>query len=244
MKLWIFSDLHHDHGWFNLDPPADADVAIAAGDIQNDGLLVNLATKMPVVFVAGNHEFYGNAYGERMAQLQRLPGVHVLNDDTVTFDFCGKEPLRIIGATLWTDYGYNPLAAEAARHGMNDHRYIKWTKEPYQRFLPSHATRLHRESRAYIAEKLAEPFAGKTVVVTHHAPHERSVHPKYAGQLINHAYFSDLTAVIEAGKPDLWVHGHVHSSFDYTVGATRILCNPHGYRGENREFNPALVVEV
>jgi Icc-related predicted phosphoesterase len=55
---------------------------------------------------------------------------------------------------------------------------------------------------------------------------------------------SDLTAVIEAGRPDLWVHGHVHESFDYHLSDTRIICNPHGYGTENGQFDPALVVEV
>lgn len=235
MNLWIFSDLHHDHGRFNLEPPANADVAIAAGDIQNDDFLVALARQLPVVFVAGNHEFYGHAYAERLAALRALPGVTVLDNNTATIG-----GVRIHGATLWTDYGYNPLAAETARRSMNDHRYIKWTKDPYQRFLPSHATKMHEASRRYLASNVK---AGD-VVVTHHAPSERSVAPKYAGQLLNHAYFSALDAEIEAWKPAIWVHGHVHSCFDYQIGNTRVLCNPHGYPGENPDFNPALVVAV
>jgi Icc-related predicted phosphoesterase len=58
------------------------------------------------------------------------------------------------------------------------------------------------------------------------------------------AYVSDLSAVIKKGKPTAWIHGHVHESFDYRVGATRVLCNPHGYASENPSFNPSLVVEV
>jgi hypothetical protein len=45
-------------------------------------------------------------------------------------------------------------------------------------------------------------------------------------------------------QPSLWVHGHVHSSFNYFVGQTRALCNPHDYRNENPAFYPALVVEI
>lgn len=235
MNLWIFSDTHMDHGRFSLDPPANADVAIAAGDIQNDDFLVALARQLPVVFVAGNHEFYGHAYAERLAALRALPGVTVLDNDTATIG-----GVRIHGATLWTDYGYNPLAAETARRSMNDHRYIKWTKDPYQRFLPSHATKMHEASRRYLDANVKPG----DVVVTHHAPSEQSVAPKYAGQILNHAYFSALDAEIEAWKPALWVHGHVHTSFSYEIGSTKVLCNPHGYPGENPDFNPALVVAV
>lgn len=233
MKLWIFSDLHQDHGRCFFDPPADADVAIAAGDIQSDEWLEELASRMPVVFVAGNHEFYGVVYAERMASLKRLSGVYVLDNSTAEID-----GVRFGGATLWTDYGYDPIAAETARRGMNDHRYIKWTKEPYQRFLPSHATKLHQASRAFLASVEVD------VVVTHHAPSERSVAARYAGSPINRAYYSDMDSLIEGSGAKLWVHGHVHSSFDYTVGQTRVLCNPRGYPGENSNFNPSLIVEV
>jgi hypothetical protein len=36
----------------------------------------------------------------------------------------------------------------------------------------------------------------------------------------------------------------VHSSFDYHVGKTRIVCNPKGYGRENRRFDPALVIDI
>jgi hypothetical protein len=47
---------------------------------------------------------------------------------------------------------------------------------------------------------------------------------------------------------DLWVHGHTHSSFDYKLGKTRIICNPRGYPGTfgdmGNDFNPNLIVEI
>jgi Icc-related predicted phosphoesterase len=53
-----------------------------------------------------------------------------------------------------------------------------------------------------------------------------------------------MSATIDAYQPALWVHGHVHNSCDYRVGATRVVCNPHGYGLENPNFNAALVVEI
>ena len=103
---------------------------------------------------------------------------------------------------------------------------------------------LHKRSRAFIEAELAKPFEGATVVVTHHAPHPRSMHSHYGSDLLSAAYVSDLTAVIEAGQPNLWVHGHVHENFDYRVGATRVVCNPHGYGVENQKFDPGLVIEA
>lgn len=245
MKLWIISDLHQDHGRFDIEPPADADVAILAGDIQNDELIVEIGNTLPTVFVAGNHSFYGHEHRERLNRLHELMlrsrFLHVLENEEVAIG-----GVRFLGCTLWTDYDKgNPLAMDAARRSMNDHRKITWQKQPvWQRFRPEEAWKLHRNSRKWLSERFSERFDGKTVVVTHHAPSERSVHSRFAGQILNHAYYSALDAEIETWKAALWVHGHVHNCFDYVVGETRVLCNPHGYPNEHRGFNPQLVVEI
>jgi Icc-related predicted phosphoesterase len=104
-------------------------------------------------------------------------------------------------------------------------------------------------------EQLAKPFEGKTMVITHHGPHPKSVHPRYSGDPLNAAFVSDLTPLVE--QADLWIHGHVHDSFDYTVGKCRVVANPRGYARnrlyadgpeqivwENPAFDPALVIEA
>ena len=80
--------------------------------------------------------------------------------------------------------------------------------------------------------------------MTHHAPHQGSIHTRFDRASINPAYVSDQTAMIEHFRPSLWVHGHVHNSFDYRVGDTRIVSNPHGYGRENPKFNPSLLITV
>jgi predicted phosphodiesterase len=65
MKVWIFSDLHLEFDrTFSLMEVLDADVCICAGDILDGGitssinyLRENVAQRMPVVFVPGNHEY-------------------------------------------------------------------------------------------------------------------------------------------------------------------------------------------
>lgn len=238
-SLWILSDLHQDHGAFSLDVPPGADVALVAGDVVNDDFLIELARKIPVVFVAGNHEFYGHAYHDRIATLSELP-IAFLNDDTVTVNLAGKKPVRVIGSTLWTDYNgaYQPAMAAAGK-SMNDHRKIKWH---WDEFRPTDALHLHMASRDYLRSN--SHFDGATVVMTHHAPSMRSVAPKYEGDIINYAFASRMDDIVEESGAALWVHGHTHTSFDYNIGGTRVLCNPHGYPGENPEWNPALVVDV
>lgn len=267
MKLWVLSDLHRDYqDWGPLYVP-DADACVVAGDV-GQGLVRSMrwlqevvGYHMPVVMVAGNHEFYRGAvvesYMEALTAEHECPDVHLLEDSSVVLG-----GVRFVGATLWTDYEVMTAAGgdlstatgdlamarawamEVASSQLNDHRAISYTKRPWQRWTPAHAARRHETSRAFLEASLAQPFDGPTVVVTHHAPHPGSIHPRYAGQSLNAAFASDLSAVIEAGRPDLWVHGHVHDCHDYLVGRTRVICNPKGYGSENPSFIPDLVVEV
>ena len=125
MKLWVLSDLHHDVVKIpNFEFP-EADVVVLAGDIQNEKFVRQLVREYDhVVYVAGNHEFYGYDLDWRKQDLQnKFPGVF-LDDDFV--DIAG---VRFLGSTLWTDYKlygseWRQQAMEYAQVAMNDHRKI------------------------------------------------------------------------------------------------------------------------
>ncbi|RVA80063.1 metallophosphoesterase, partial [Mesorhizobium sp. M7A.F.Ca.CA.001.11.2.1] len=197
------------------------------------------------VYVAGNHEFYKGSIKEGLEDgrnaAAQFPRVYFLENDSVVID-----GVRFVGATLWTDYrveGHPELAMAYARERMNDHRLIAKQRDPWQRFLPETALRMHQDSRQYIDTALkADPV--KTVVVTHHLPHPWSIPPRFKSDLLNAAFASDLSNVIEDGHPALWVHGHTHDSCEYRIGSTRIICNPRGYEDENAKFDPTLVVRI
>jgi len=252
VRLWVLSDLHLE--FFDAVPPLDvpdADVCVCAGDILNRGVVPSLhylaeqvAPHMPCVFVPGNHEFYRSSLYESLheARRLRLPGVHLLEGAPVVL-----HGVRFVGATLWTDFalgGGKPWNMHAAGSLLNDYRAISLRKHPWRRLSPSDIEREHHLHRSLIDGCLALPFDGPTVVVTHHAPHPRSIAPEHAGSSLNAAFASDLTEMIDRRRPTLWVHGHMHNSCDYVVGETRILCNPAGYEGENPQFDPALIIEV
>ena len=254
MRLQMFSDLHSD-----VAPPRpivvapETDVVIVAGDVCQGadrafGCLRQIVPMhIPIVMTLGNHEFYGRCWQEEVSAARDqapLYGIHLLEDATAVVG-----NVRFVGASMWTDYalfGEHTVAhaMDVAARSLIDHRRITWTKQPWRRFRPQEAASLHGRSRAFIEAELKTPFAGPTVVVTHHAPHPHSVHPRYRNDLLSAAFVSDLTTVIEDGQPELWVHGHVHDSFDYRLGQTRVICNPHGYGFENASFDPALVVEI
>jgi len=253
MKLWILSDLHLEVE--DLSEPLaipNADVCICAGDLMRapangvHWLGERIARWMPVIYVAGNHEFYRGSVKEGLedgrAAAFEFPDVHFLENDFVVID-----GVRFVGATLWTDYrieGHPQMAMYHARDRMNDHRYIALQRDPWKRFRPLDAFKMHQESRLFIESALKADRDIPTVVVTHHCPSRNSVAERFRGDILNAAFSSDLDAVIESGRPALWVHGHTHDSFDYTLGETRVICNPRGYGTENPRFDRELVVEV
>jgi Icc-related predicted phosphoesterase len=258
MNIQIFSDLHVD---VSRSPPitigADVDVVVVAGDTAEGAgnAFVALRHIVPertqIAMVMGNHEYYHRCIPDELALARELApslNVHLLENNSVVLEIWGIR-VRFVGCTLWTDYrlfGANNAATamRVARDGLNDHRLISWRKNPWRRFRPEEALLMHTASKAFLVETLATPFAGPTVVVTHHAPQGLSVHPQYRSDLLTAAFVSDLSALIMEFQPNLWVHGHVHSSFDYAVGRSRVVCNPHGYWQENPNFNSSLVVKV
>jgi predicted phosphohydrolase len=247
MKLHILNDLHIEFEDF-APPVTGADVVILAGDIGvgMEGLRWAEARfpDRPVIYVPGNHEFYHHDLSliDKL-KAQAPEHIHVLNDDQVVID-----GVRFLGTILWTDFDLfgeadKFFAMQAARQRMTDFSIIQ---NHGQRFTPEDAIRLHTTSRDWLAAMLTESFDGRTVVVTHHAPSSQSVHPRHARDLLTPAFASNLENLMEGERAALWVHGHMHDTFDYEIYGTRVVCNPRGYAPNalNADFRADLVVEI
>lgn len=260
MKLWIFSDVHIEQSLWDLpDPRPDYDVMIAAGDIHfaTDGVrwLAERAGGKPVIYVAGNHEWY--AYKRKFTIEEELPearrlaqslGIHFLWDDEVTVD-----GVRFLGTPLWTDFdlhGNAQASMVCAKSRMNDHHLI-YPHNDLAPLEPIESRQWHLRARRWLEKELAEVSKLPTVVVTHHMPHPRSVAKQFASDPLTPAFCSDLSTLVENSPAALWIHGHTHTSCDYRAGATRVVCNPKGYGPrsrlgavENDHFDPRLVIEI
>ena len=239
MKLLIVSDLHFefcpDGGAKMIDRLAKtkADVLVVAGDLGTVWLrdaLDKLCKRFEhVVYTPGNHEYYASSW-DGVKNVLRLAAeahdnLHVLMNKAVTIN-----AVRFVGTTLWFPYK-EPSQTD---YMLADFSYITGIK-----------TWVDAENRRAI-EFLAKNVRHKSVVVTHHAPSRRSIAERFRGDALNRFFACPLDGIIEGKKPRLWVHGHVHGSFDYGLGETRVLCNPYGYCNvdENPHFNPGLVVGV
>lgn len=249
--LFIASDLHLEFQKFQPHRSSlRADIVILAGDIWLGNKGIYWARKnwpdTPIIYVAGNHEFYGSSRPEALKSLQKAAtetGVHFLDDDEVVI-----QGIRFLGATLWTDFElFGEEATEEMMDiglkGLNDFRVIR---EGNDRFSPADAKGLFNASVIFLETKLQEQFDGPTVVVTHHLPSKQSVAQRFMNSPISACFASHLDHLF--GKCELWVHGHTHDNFDYEVDGTRVICNPRGYYYydgiENFVFDPDLLLEI
>lgn len=245
MKLQILSDIHilqWPKSWWDAFPQetqTDADVLILAGDIvaldqrHFEWSLARLrefgARYKHVLMVPGNHEFYGTSIedglGSLLAAEATLGNVQVLTTGEV---------VEIEGRRFLGDTGWFPDPGDDGAWEINDHRCIR-------DFIP-YVYEEHDRFRSFLDTDLRKG----DVVVSHHLPSAKSIHPQWKGYPTNAFFVSPEIEqdFIVPRQPSLWVHGHSHSAFDYRIGQTRVVAEPIGYPGERDDINWKKVVEL
>lgn len=248
MKLQILSDLHIEFAPYKMSE-TNADVIILAGDIHlgDKGFkwaYDNLKNK-EVIYVLGNHEFYRAATPKLINKIKEKSNgtnIHVLENDSISID-----GVRFFGCTLWTDFrllNKMDISIATAALQMNDYEKIR-ISPTYKKCRPSFTVIWHNHSKKWLFNNIQKCDESKIVVVTHHAPSILSIPEKDRNDPLRAAYASNMDDLISSSKVTLWVHGHIHTAFDYQIGETRIICNPLGYPDTpKRGFNPKLMVEI
>ena len=242
MKINFFSDLHLENSNMVFDN-IDGDVVVLAGDISSDIYMLlsfierNLLDKQ-VVYVLGNHEYecrvVNNVVDEYRAALGRFSNVHLLDNEAITL--CG---VRFIGSTLWSNFeGFGSMwkkeAMDICEKNINDFSSIFIDDGLKVRNIRGgDLEKLFDISCRFINYelKVRETLEPK-IVVSHFAPSRKSVSSRFEKDLLSSYWVNDLDSLL--GYSDYWIHGHTHESFDYSVGGTRVLCNP---RGVSKTFN-------
>ncbi|MNC18787.1 3',5'-cyclic adenosine monophosphate phosphodiesterase CpdA [compost metagenome] len=257
MEFRLISDVHnefyHETTQYTL-PYLGGDenrVLVIAGDFtmlkraaKSASALTAMAKRFKaVVYVPGNHEYYGYRIDPVAARKkfqdmnpEGLTNIHFLIRDSVVID-----GVRFVGATLWTNMDrQSPLVEFHLGQKMNDFKAITYyhqTRQSYQKYKPHHWIMEHKADLSYIAETV-EASDEPCIVVTHHAPSYQSLDPAFAWDIDgNHGYHSDLDDFIH-NHPQIshWLHGHIHHPSDYIIGCTNVICNPYGYAGEDVAF--------
>ena len=252
MRILLLSDLHIEFRPFE-PPEVDVDVVVLAGDVHvgDAGLLWarEAFPRTPVVYVLGNHEYYGESFNRLALELaDRAEGsnVHVLERRGVEID-----GVRFLGCTLWTDLALFGDAFDApalVQECMNDYNMIRAGVDGHRALSAAETLVAHERSRRWLEGELRKQRGQKTVVVTHHAPSILSIGEDERDDALACAYASSLEDVVAGSGAALWVHGHVHESVDYRLGGTRVVANARGYPEQyarsNASFDPVRVLEI
>ena len=242
MNIQVISDVHLEFGHFDI-PTQDCDVLIAAGDIGvgTEGLEWLQTLEIPVIYVAGNHEYWGfeiNDLNSVLSDVSKGSNVHYLEKSSVKID-----GVRFIGCTLWAEFkDCDEEQLHELESIMNDFRYIFLDEDL---ITAEQLIKLNQNSIKWLEKELSKPHEGPTVVVTHHAPSLKSWASE-TDDYIKYAYCNELEPMLKDKEINLWVHGHIHSSSDYKKHGVRVVCNPRGYKGYQlvEKFDPQKTIAV
>lgn len=249
-RLLIIADLHHEEG---LDPFAmfgldvldwdGFDAVIIAGDIADDPIknwpaaldfLSRYISRDRIYLLPGNHDYAGVCLGadEDLHRIAAAADVQFLQKTELHHG-----ATRILACTLWTDFallgsGSVPQSMAMAQPWMPDYRSIFQQREGVDGnsslpdfITPEDTVAVHRNHRAWLEQKLAQPhFAGpdgETIVITHHGPSLAT-----AGRMTpqSPAFHSDLSDLIARHTPSRWYFGHSHRRLRAVQGST-VICN-------------------
>ena len=256
MRLQLLSDLHLETERFEPEPARDAELLLLAGDIDSgwSGLERFRDWPVPVLFVAGNHEYDGREVTRATSMLRErcaTLGIRMLEcESLVVADRAGRR-IRFVATTRWCDFDLFGAAGRVrAMRAAKYYMAIMRATCDGAPFDPPAVRALALRCRDWLASELAAPRGDweRTVAVTHFAPSLRSADPRYGGQPGTASFCNaddDLLA-----HADLWIHGHLHCRHDYAVeyatGRTRVVCNARGHvrKGEAEGFEPLRVLEV
>ena len=198
MKIQIASDLHLESVTGHLPAPdafrpvRDRDVLVLAGDIGTYALarefVVSQLALSPVIYVPGNHEYYGFQMRADIDEAWRqLPALHYLAAQGVTI-----EGVRFWGAPWYSDLW-----------GLTDHwrawntwklpmfeKYILDFRYPYNS-VNTWSLAKHLEAHLEQTAELRNQAGRVDVVATHWPPTKEAIHPKYEGDELN-PYFTTV----------------------------------------------------
>jgi hypothetical protein len=255
MRIQLLSDLHLETESFEPKVAPDADILILAGDIDSGHVQIDRFKDwpVPVIYIPGNHEYdhkdFDQATDALRERCDRL-GFTMLDCEQTRIEHDGRT-IRVLGTTLWNDFElFGPGSIE---HSMRAARYFAEQVQCATRNGKLMGVPELREEglrcREWLREQLTSPEHqfpedDATLVITHFAPSLRSNDSRYPVNASSASFCNAYDDMIPHST--LWVHGHLHCRHDYTVGASRVVCNSRGMasKGEDSDFQPMGVWNI
>lgn len=262
MDFQLASDLHLEtRGGIHAPPSAypapHSPLLVLAGDVypaaapEYKEVIRRVAEPFQLVlYVPGNHEFYGcpvpmDAAEARMReQCNSLSNVVYFNQASVRLG-----DTQFLGATMWTNPTHHTWAAGA--QDISDYRFICGKKGAA--LTPRDTCAIHTRHCEWLAHALRrakrDRLAKRAVVITHHAPSMALSEQTVSRQpsLFPFYFSTDLTQFLQDPFITAWCFGHTHESYQaepQTCGGPSFHTNALGYPGEHTNYAPNGVVKI
>ena len=257
MRLQLFSDLHLETETFDPQPAPGAEVLVLAGDIDANwsGLAHFAGWPVPVLMVAGNHEFDGRELDEAWPALREAcqgHGIRLLERESLVLTSEAGLRVRFVGTVRWSDFElFGPGGRERAMRAANYFLRLMAARRGGQAIDAAVMRDEALACRDWLAAELrrANPGPGHadgwqaTVAITHFAPSLRSADPRFGKQPGTASFCNADDDLIPLA--DLWLHGHLHCRHDYTLdrpgqAPSRVVSQARGLprKGESEGFDP------
>lgn len=256
MRLQLLSDLHLETEDFQARPAPGAELLVLAGDIDSTwaGLSQFARWPVPVIFVAGNHEFDRRELNEAWPLLRdrcASLGITLLEKQSWLFTSRAGLRVRFLCTTRWCDFDVFGAAHRAkAQRAASYFVKVMQATQNGQVFNPAAVREEALRCKTWLSRELnqAQGAWDRTVVVTHYAPSLKSADPRYGHQPTSASFCNADDDLLPLA--DLWLHGHLHCRHDYLLEhpgrATRVVCNARGHepKGEANDYDGLRVVEI
>lgn len=261
LDVRLFNDLHLEfENSYRIQKIKRNQIIILAGDIFCQGgkqeinsvfsdFVKDILSKGAIVlFVAGNHEYWGS----RIEKFNKI--LKDFEKDNENFYFLNDESIFIndiefLGGTLWTDFNKGDILTYleiggsksygVTANSSKDYKKIKSKKvvdgiENYGKLTTKDAFLLHKNTLKYIKSRIGKHHT--QFVITHFPPSEKFLNKErfinekkngYNYDIAKYAYYSELESIAE--NFNYWASGHTHKYLDEYSNGVRYLSNPRGY---------------
>jgi len=247
LKICLISDTHEEHKWRShplgsvydkLLEEDEFDILVAAGDIDSSTLgatkLLEKYENKPILYLAGNHEFYYNSLNILNTKFRKLAEEHenfIFFEDGQHFHY---EGIDFIGGTNWPAI---PKSFQLeVKYNIADYNYIlhhkvdDWSlKETFDNNI-----RGLLEGNKY----------NKLVGLSHFLPCWEVVDPKWMHPMyknLNNYFVSPIPPEL-LQRFDYWLFGHTHDQTQVNHLNCKMIANPRGYPHENQvPWEPLLL---
>ena len=263
MRLQLLSDLHLETETFDPQPAPGAEALVLAGDIDTRWTALErfAGWPVPVLMVAGNHEFDGRDLVQAWPALRarcRQFGIRLIERESLVLTSIAGLRVRFVGTVRWSDFElFGPAGRDRAMRAAAYFLKLMAAQRGGVAIDPAVMRDESLACRAWLAAELQRPNPGPlaadgwhaTVAITHFAPSLRSADPRFGKQPGTASFCNADDDLIPLA--DLWLHGHLHCRQDYTVARpgrlpTRVVSQARGLarKGESEGFDGLRVWDL